>query len=56
MSNPASQPRRLLSVFVVLLSLVLLVVLLTTGHLVPAVIVGLVALALLFLVARPSGT
>lgn len=55
MSNPASQPRRLLSAVLVILSLVVLVVLLTTGHLVIAVAVGLLTLALLVTSARPAG-
>ena len=56
MSNPASQPRRLFLAALVILSLLLLVGLLTTRHVVAAVAVGVTALAVLVAAARPTGT
>lgn len=54
MSNPAAQPRRLFLAALVLLALVALVVLLANGQLLLAVLVGVVAVAVLVLSARPS--
>jgi len=54
MSNPAAQPRRLFLASVVLLALIALVFLLLNGQLVYAVLVGVVAVAVLFVGARPT--
>jgi uncharacterized membrane protein len=56
MTNPAAQPRRLFSAFLVLFALIALVALLATGHLLLAVAVGVVAVALLVASARPKGS
>lgn len=55
MTNPASQPRRLLQALVVLLSLSGMVFLLVLDQLVPAVGLGLVSVATLILASRPEG-
>ena len=55
MSDPASQPRRVLLATLVLVALVALVVLLWSGHLVAAVVAGAVAVAVLVAAARPTG-
>jgi hypothetical protein len=55
MSNPAAQPRRLFLASVVLLGLIAMVALLGTGHLLPAVGVGLVAVVALLAGTRPAG-
>ena len=54
MSNPAAAPRRVFLMCVVMLTLIVLVALLYTGRLIPAVVVGLVGVALLVAGARPQ--
>ncbi len=56
MTNPAAQPRRLFLAALVLLSLIAIVALLATERLVPALVVGVLAVALLVASARPSGS
>jgi len=56
MTNPAAQPRRVFLASLVLLALAALVVLLYTGHLLAAVLVGVVAVGLLVAGARPRGS
>lgn len=56
MTNPAAQPRRTFLASLVLLALIALVALLATGHLIPAVVVGVAAAAVLVAAARPTGT
>lgn len=55
MTNPASQPRRLLLAALVLVTLGAVLGLLLTGRLVPAVVAGLVGMAVLVAGARPTG-
>jgi predicted lysophospholipase L1 biosynthesis ABC-type transport system permease subunit len=55
MTDPAAQPRRVFLAFLVLVALAALVVLLASGHLVMAVVVGVLAAALLVTGARPRG-
>jgi hypothetical protein len=55
MTNPAAQPRRLLLASVVLVALFGMLFLLLVHQLVPAVGLGLVAVAVLVSAARPEG-
>jgi len=55
MTNPAAQPRRLLTAGLAMLTLLALVVLLATGHLLLALGVGAVGLIGLVAGARPTG-
>ena len=55
MTNPAAQPRRLLLSSVVLVALLGMLFLLLFGEVVPAVGLGLVAVAVLITAARPEG-
>jgi hypothetical protein len=55
MTNPAAQPRRVLLASVVLVALFGMLFLLLFGELVPAVGLGLVAVAVIVAAARPEG-
>ena len=55
MTNPAAQPRRVFLATVVLVSLFGMLFLLLMGKLVPAVGLGLVAVAMLVAASRPEG-
>ena len=55
MSNPASAPRRVFLMLLVLLTLASLVVLMYSGHLIAAVVVGVLGAGILVAAARPQG-
>ena len=54
-TEPLAAPRRVLNAVLVIVTLVALVLLLATGRVVPALVVGVVAVVLMVLSARPRG-